>query len=66
LAHVRTTAGAFVTANVAEQVLGESQVLVTVNVTVTVPPQANGAPGLLLENVALQKITFILYMILAY
>jgi hypothetical protein len=52
--HVRTTAGAVVTANVAEHVLFGSQELVTVNVTVAVPPHAIGAPVLLLEIVALQ------------
>ncbi|MBK8449458.1 MAG: hypothetical protein IPL42_05290 [Saprospiraceae bacterium] len=42
------------TANVAEQVTGGSQVEVTVKVTVTVPPQAKGAPALLFEMEALQ------------
>jgi hypothetical protein len=42
-----------VTANVAEHVLFGSQELVTVNVTVLVPPQAIGAPVLLFEMVAL-------------
>lgn len=51
---VKTTAGAVVTAKVAEQVFGESHELVTVNVTVVVPPQAKGAPVLLLVIVALQ------------
>jgi hypothetical protein len=50
---VNTTAGALVTANVAEHVLLGSQELVTVNVTVAVPPQANGAEALLLEIAAL-------------
>jgi hypothetical protein len=51
---VKVTAGAAVTVNVAEQVLGPSQELVTVNVTVVVPPHAGGAPELLLEMAALQ------------
>jgi hypothetical protein len=51
---VSVTAGAAVTVNVAEQVTGPSHVLVTVNVTVVVPPQAGGAPELLLERAALQ------------
>jgi hypothetical protein len=38
---------------VALQVLFGSQVLVTVNVTVTVPPHAGGAPVLLFDIVAL-------------
>ncbi len=43
------------TAKVALQVLLASQVLVTVNVTVAVPPvHASGAPVLLLLNTALQ------------
>lgn len=41
------------TVNVAEQVLLGSQVLVTVKVTVTVPPQAGGAPVLLFDMAAL-------------
>lgn len=53
-AQVSTTAGAAVTANVAEHVLGTSQVLVTVNITVAVPPHAEGAAALLLEIAALQ------------
>ena len=48
------TAGAETTANVAEHVLLGSHELVTVNVTVAVPPQAEGAPVLLFEMVALQ------------
>ena len=40
--------------NVALQVLFASQVLVTVNTTVAMPPHANGAPGLLFDNSALQ------------
>lgn len=48
------TGGAGLTVNVAEQVFGASQSLVTVNVTVVVPPQANGAPVLLLVNTGLQ------------
>lgn len=43
-----------VTANVAEHVLLGSQELVTVKVTVAVPPHASGAPELLFEMVALQ------------
>jgi hypothetical protein len=39
--------------NVAEQVFGDSQSLVTVNVTVVVPPHANGAPVLLFVNTGL-------------
>jgi hypothetical protein len=52
--HVITTAGASVTVNVAEHVLFGSQELVTVKVTVFVPPHARGAPELLFEIVALQ------------
>ena len=45
------TAGALVTVNVALQVLGASHELVTVNVTVLLPPHANGAdPPLLLTD----------------
>jgi hypothetical protein len=51
---VRTTAGAVVTVKVAEQVFGASHVLVTVNVTVVEPPQAGGAPLLLLVIALLQ------------
>lgn len=40
--------------NVAKQVRGDSQVLVTVKVTEATPPQANGAPVLLLDKDALQ------------
>lgn len=39
--------------NVALQVLGASQSLVNVKVTVVVPPQAFGAPVLLLLNMVL-------------
>jgi hypothetical protein len=52
-AQVKTTAGAAVTVKVAEHVLFGSQELVTVNVTVFVPPHAGGAPVLLFEMVAL-------------
>ena len=41
------------TVKVALQVLGLSQELVTVKVTVLEPPQANGAPVLLLDKAAL-------------
>ncbi len=54
VAHVILTAGAAVTVKVAEQVTGPSQVLVTVKITVADPPQAFGAPELLLERIALQ------------
>ena len=54
VAQLRTTIGAAVTVKVAEHVFGASQELVTVNVTVRVPPHAGGAPVLLLEIVALQ------------
>jgi hypothetical protein len=50
---VNTTAGAVVTANVAEHVLFGSHELVTVNVTVAVPPHAGGATVLLFEIAAL-------------
>lgn len=42
------------TAKVRVQVTGAWQVLVTVKVTVEVPPQASGAPGLLFVKTALQ------------
>lgn len=42
------------TVNVAMHVLGLSQELVTVKVTVAVPPQAGGAPELLFDIAALQ------------
>ena len=48
------TTGAAITVNVAEQVLGASQELVTVNVIVATPPQAEGAAPLLLVMVGLQ------------
>jgi hypothetical protein len=51
---VRTTAGAAVTVKVAEHVTGLAQELVTVNVTVFVPPQASGAPLLSFVKVVLQ------------
>lgn len=53
LGQVRTTGGATVTVNVAIQVLGPSQELVTVNVIVATPPQAFGAAPLLLDIAAL-------------
>ena len=53
-AQVSVTTGAVVTVNEAEQVLGASHELVTVNVIVVEPPQAEGAAPLLLEIVALQ------------
>ncbi len=46
--HVSVTAGAAVTVKEAEQVFGGSQLLEAVNVTVVEPPQAGGAPALLL------------------
>jgi len=52
--HVKTTDVASTTVKVAEQVLGASQSDVTVQVTVFVPPQAEGAPVLLLVNTGLQ------------
>lgn len=51
---VSTTAGAVVTVNTAEQVFGPSHVLVTVQVTVFAPPQADGADPPSFDNVALQ------------
>ena len=48
------TAGAVVTVKVALQVFGLSQPLVTVKVTVVVPPQAFGAPVSLLVTEVLQ------------
>lgn len=45
---VKSTAGAAVTVKVRVQVTGAWQLLVAVNVTVELPPQALGAPGLLL------------------
>ena len=47
------TFGASITVNVALQVLGGSQELVTVKTTVLLPPQAAGAPVLLLDKDAL-------------
>lgn len=49
-----TTGGASVTVNIAAQVTSGSQLEVTVQVTVTDPPQAGGAPALLLEMAAKQ------------
>jgi hypothetical protein len=51
LAHVSVTAGAAVTVNVALQVLTASQELVTLNVTVLLPPHAAGADPPLLVTV---------------
>lgn len=52
---VKTTVGAAGTVNVAWQVVvNGAQVLVYVNVTVVEPPQADGAPVLLLVNTPLQ------------
>ena len=51
-AQLSATAGAAVTVNVAEQVFGGSHKLVTVNVTVVVPPQMDGAPLLLFDITA--------------
>jgi hypothetical protein len=53
IGQVRFTAGGFDTVKVAEQVTGASQELVTVKTTVVDPPQAFGAPVLLLLKVAL-------------
>jgi hypothetical protein len=50
----KLTAGAGLTVKVRVQVCVTSQLLVTVKVTVTEPPQANGAPMLLLVSVRLQ------------
>ena len=50
---VNTTEGAAVTVNTAEHVFGPSQVLVTVQVTVFVPPHAEGAAPPLFESTAL-------------
>jgi hypothetical protein len=47
---VKSTAGAAITVKVRVQVTGVWQLLVAVNVTVELPPQALGAPGLLLVN----------------
>lgn len=50
----RTTGGAAVTVKLALQVVVKGvQVLVTVNVTVEVPPHLSGVPGLLLESTPL-------------
>ena len=51
--HVKTTAGAAVTVNVAEHVLGPSHELLTVKTTVAVPPHADAAAPLLFEIAAL-------------
>ena len=50
----KTTAGASVTVNVRTHDFGDSQSEVTVKVTLAVPPQASGAPVLLLVNTPLQ------------
>jgi hypothetical protein len=50
----KLTVGALITVNVLLQVTGASQPLVTVNVTVTEPPQALGGPGLLWVSTPLQ------------
>jgi len=54
LPHVNVTAGAEVTVKVAVQITGAWQELVTVNVTIELPPQAGGAPALLFVNDELQ------------
>lgn len=54
MAQVKTTAGAAVTVNTAEQVLSGSQVEVTVQVTVFEPPHLSGALPPLFEIIALQ------------
>ncbi len=51
---IRLTAGAAVTVNVFVQVTFAWQLLVTVKVTVAVPPQAAGGPVLLFVKTALQ------------
>ena len=51
---VKLTRGAGVTVKVALVVCGVWQLLVTVKVTVVAPPQADGAPVLLLVNIGLQ------------
>lgn len=53
MAQVNTITGAVVTVKTAEQVLLGSQVEVTVQVTVLLPPQAGGAEPPLLEIIAL-------------
>jgi hypothetical protein len=53
-AQVKLTAGAAVTVNVRVQVTGAWLLLLTVKVTVAVPPQAIGGPVLLLVKTALQ------------
>ena len=52
--HNKLTVGAAVTVNVRVQVTGGWQLLVAVNVTVAVPPQASGAPMLLLVRMVPQ------------
>ena len=47
---VNATAGAVATEKVLMQVTGGSQLLVAVNVTDAVPPQADGMPALLLVS----------------
>ena len=53
LGQVKTT-GEELTVKVAMQVFGASQLLVTVKVTVLLPPHAGGAPVLLLVSTELQ------------
>jgi hypothetical protein len=50
----KTAVGAAVTVKVRVQVAATPQLDMAVNITVLDPPQANGAPELLLVNVALQ------------
>ena len=50
---VNVTNGAALTVNVAEQVTFGSQLLVTVKITVLLPPQADGALTLLFDKLAL-------------
>jgi len=54
LGQVKLTELAFATVKEAVQVLGASQLLVAVKVTVVDPPQALGAPALLLLMLTLQ------------
>ncbi len=54
IGQLNTTGVAGVTVKVRVQVTGASQSLVTVKVTVEVPPQAFGVPGLLFVNTRLQ------------
>lgn len=62
VAQFKTTVGALVTVKDAEQVTGDSQEEVTVQVTVFDPPHAKGAPELLLEMLVLhppEKLTVV-------